>query len=44
MKLKHNPFLRYGIGVQNYFNLQEILIKLIAIICLMTVPQMIIFS
>lgn len=43
-KLENNPFLRYGIGVQNYFNMQLTMLKLFAIICLFTIPQMIVYA
>lgn len=39
-----NPFLRYGTGIQNYFNLQVLLIQLLFVICLLTVLQMSIYA
>ena len=43
-RVQNNPFLSYGIGIQNYFNLQGLLIRLLAICCMFTIPQMIIYA
>ena len=33
-KMKHNPFLKYGTGIQNYFILQQ---RLMSLFCLLSV-------
>ena len=43
-RAQKNPFLSYGIGIQNYFNLQVLIIKLLCLICILTIPQMIIYT
>ena len=43
-KLDENPFLKYGIGIQSYFNLLVSLIKLWAFLSLLAVAQMAIYS
>lgn len=43
-RAQKNPFLSYGIGIQNYFNLQVLIIKLLCLICILTIPQMIIYA
>ena len=38
------PFLLYGVGIQNYFVLQERLIKLFCLLTVISIPQMLIYS
>jgi len=39
-----SPFLLYGVGIQNYFVLQERLIKLFCLLTLVSIPQMLIYN
>ena len=42
--VKKDPFLKYGVGVKNYFLLQTHLIKVFSVLSLLAIIQMIIFG
>ena len=41
--VKKDPFLKYGIGIQNFFQLQRVLCKLYAAVSVLAILQMIIY-
>ena len=42
-KEEKHPFLRYGTGIQNYFAMQERLIKLFCALTIIAIPQILIY-
>ena len=42
-KEEKHPFLRYGTGIQNYFAMQERLIKLFCALTIIAIPQIFIY-
>ncbi len=38
------PFLLYGVGIQNYFELQKRLINLFCLLTIIAIPQMLIYQ
>lgn len=43
-KNKNNPFLSYGVAIENFFNLEVWLIKIFFVLTLLALPQMIVFA
>ena len=41
---KSKPFLDYGAGIENFFNLEVALIKIFGVLTLIAIPQMAIFA
>ena len=41
---KENPFLQYGVAIENFFNLEVQMIYIFFILTLLTLPQMGIFA
>lgn len=41
---KNNPFLQYGVAIENFFNLEVWLIKIFFVLTLLSLPQMIVFA
>ena len=42
--VKKNPLLKYGVGIQNYINMQTMLLKIFAVISLLAISQMLIYK
>jgi hypothetical protein len=42
--VKKNPLLKYGVGIQNYINMQTSLLKIFAVISLLAITQMLIYK
>ena len=41
---KTNPFLEYGVAIENFFNLETALIRIFFVLTLLCIPQMVIFA
>jgi len=41
---KNNPFLEYGVAIENFFNLEVYLIKIFCVLTLLALPQMVVFA
>ena len=39
-----NPYLQYGVAIENFFNLEVALIKIFCILSVLAIPQMIVFA